>query len=1169
MADRKQPPQGDGPSEDGPDLDTVISEALPGSDLEDPSAILHERLPEAISNEDLPDSDERHYLAPGTRVDSFKVVRLVGQGGMGEVYLARDTRLGRKVALKLVHPRRVGDDEATRRFLFEARTTARFSHPHIVTLYAVGEYEGRPYVALEYLKGHTLLDRAQADPPSPRETMRIGLAIAEALAEAHRHGVLHRDLKPANVLIPRDGRLRVVDFGLAKRWRPADGAATGEYSVDEFSMDEDSLVAMGSGERFAPADTEDRKIFGTPMYMAPEQWEGREVTPATDVWALGLVLYELLAGRRPYSDVEASTMTLLLKVTSEEPVPVPEGFQEISSDLRELVLECLEKAPDDRPSALAVCDALERMLAPGRERRSARESPFRGLQAFGERHADLFYGREAEVAAFLERLRSVPVLPVVGPSGAGKSSFVQAGVIPRLRENAAWLVLTVRPGSDPFLTLASRLVSGHSTARWRTSAGGYLSATSSTQPPRRAVPAESVVATQPVNLEDGALSSLEVPAAEPDERTRSLTTDSGVLRDEELLAAQMMASPAFLGLQLQALAERERCRVLLFVDQLEELYTLGDDDEVHRRFMEAICAAADDPQGPAQGPVRVIFTLRDDFLGRVAEGHGVRETLGRVTVVRAPGPDALRDILTRPLEAIDYGYDDPALVPEMIDAVRGEPASLPLLQFAARTLWDRRDQEQRLLCRRAYDEMGGVAGALAEHAQGVMEGLSSAQERMAREILLRLVTPDGTRRVLATSEALQGLGADGRQVLGRLVRSRLIAVRKGRGMDSKASWSPDVLPAEAELELVHESLIRNWAQLSAWLDESREERTFVAELEQAATLWDQRGRRTEEVWHGDALHEALRRLERTAASVPAGVSAFLDAGHRRERGLAQRRRLALAGAFVLTALVAVISIAIALTLGEKEQEAQSQRAAAEARHAEALLEGARAALMRGELTEGAGAVVEPLDRPAAVAQEAGLDGQRRGVHPRRSRGRRGVRGQVDLPVRRADPGGTDPARPRGPDLLRRHRPRRAHPGVWELVGADLAVGPGDRRAPHPRRARPRRQRGLRRGRRDPGLGLHRRHRAAVGPGGRGAGHRPRGAERPGLRCGDRPGRAAAGHGRAGWQRAGLGSGGGGPSADPDPGGQVGDQRGVPPRRHPPRGRLQRQDGADPRPGGRG
>jgi serine/threonine protein kinase len=149
-------------------------------------------------------------------VDHFKVAHLLGRGGMGEVYLARDMQLGRKVALKIVRPEMIGDAQAVERFLFEARVTARFSHPHIVTIYAVGAHEGNPYVALEYLEGRSLRERMQEGVLGSLEAVRIAKEIAEALVEAHRNGVLHRDLKPENVHLPRDGRLRVLDFGLAK-----------------------------------------------------------------------------------------------------------------------------------------------------------------------------------------------------------------------------------------------------------------------------------------------------------------------------------------------------------------------------------------------------------------------------------------------------------------------------------------------------------------------------------------------------------------------------------------------------------------------------------------------------------------------------------------------------------------------------------------------------------------------------------------------------------------------------------------------------------------------------------------------------------------------------------------------------------------------------------------
>ncbi len=888
-----------------------------------------------ISDFDLPDGDARRIVPPGTMIDHFKVVRLVGRGGMGEVYLARDTSLGRKVALKIVHPAQMGSKMAADRFLFEARTTARFAHPHIVTVHAVGEYDGRPYVALEYLEGNTLRDRMAEELPRVRETMRYGLAIAEALAEAHAAGILHRDLKPENVLIPRDGRLRVVDFGLAQVVRTAETdpavmpPPTSAPLVETMSLDE----------------SEGRHICGTPAYMAPEQWEGAQPAEATDIWALGTILYELVCGRRPYHDVEPSFVTLILKVSETDEIPSDPALREISGDLRDLILRCLEKDQYRRPTAVRVRDALREMLFSGRNRFNAEETPFRGLAAFTERHASFFFGRSSETEAFLERIREETVLPVVGPSGSGKSSFVFAGVVPRLREQASWTVLAMRPGSEPFLTLAARLLGGDSGAARR---GGFGSVTRKTngQTPAEISRVMTAKITDPRRQTPTEADVEAVASPQPTDPEPDATVSQSPQPDAASTAVNLMESPTLLGLMLQQLAERDHCKVLLVVDQLEELYTLVEDDSVRRKFMQALCTAADD----SLAPVRVIFTLRDDFIGRLAEGPEARDALSHVTVIRSPAADSLREILTLPLQQCGYQFDDPALVPEMVRAVRGEPACLPLLQFTLRTLWDRRDRIQRQLCRATYDVMGGVAGALADHADGVLQGMSVSQIRVARELLLRLVTPEGTRKVLPAAQAMDQLGDEAGEVMARLTGSRLISVRKSHGgsglhsaNSSHSSWHGSA-PEEATLELVHESLVRSWGRLSQWLDESREELAFLAQVQQAAELWEKRGSRVEEVWRGDALHEAQRVLGRSTTPLPALVVLFIEAGATEEARSRRRRRLRTAAAWAVLVMVALVSLAVAIVMGNKERQA-------EMRWAEAQREGARAALLRGDPLE--------------------------------------------------------------------------------------------------------------------------------------------------------------------------------------------------------------------------
>jgi serine/threonine protein kinase len=300
----------------------------------------------------------RPLLSQGDLVDHFEVMRFLGRGGMGEVYLARDTKLGRRVALKFVHPEALGtegDSGALDRFMFEARATARFSHPHIVTVFGVGEHAGRPYLALEYLEGKTLRRLVQERGRLPAsEAIAIAQAVAEALVEAHSHDLLHRDLKPENVIIPRDGRLRVLDFGLAKPVAAPDRA--GEGAADQASSQ--ALEPLGRN-RF---ETADGKIVGTPMYMAPEQWLAMPSTAATDVWALGVMLFELLTGRPPFA--AATACALCAVVCSDDSAPVLEGPERLPAELTELVGRCLDKLPGGRPQASEVVESLRRLHAP-------------------------------------------------------------------------------------------------------------------------------------------------------------------------------------------------------------------------------------------------------------------------------------------------------------------------------------------------------------------------------------------------------------------------------------------------------------------------------------------------------------------------------------------------------------------------------------------------------------------------------------------------------------------------------------------------------------------------------------------------------------------------------------------------------------------------------------
>jgi len=859
---------------------------------------------EPKSGPDTPDTaaEEPSRYERDTLIDHFRVMRFIGRGNMGEVYLARDIQLGRKVALKLISPRLMGSAKSVERFLFEARATARFSHPHIVTVYSVGHFRGRPYLALEYLRGDNLQQRMSEGALGIQASLRLALAIAEAIAEAHSHGILHRDLKPSNVVIPDDGRLRVVDFGLAKRLNPGD----------------DSLGRSTTAENASQFASQKGGRKGTPAYMAPEQWMELVCTAETDIWALGVILFELMAGRRPY--VASDIADWAVKVCGPEPCPRADQLADLPEPLADLIAHCLQKDPTARPSAKEVVSSLRGLLSKQRGDSARIDNPYRGLLPFTERETRLFFGRDAEVDAFLERMRERPVLPVVGPSGTGKSSFVRAGVIARLVERGGWTVLHMRPGHRPFAVLANRLsVEG----------GGEHSKT---------IVSEKA---QPTPL------SIDMPASRRE------------------LAKSLQDTPHRLAKELRGLAELQGTRVLLLVDQLEELFTLVSSDATRKRFLQAICAAADEPLDP----VRVVFTVRDDFLGRLAVCQEARQALRDITVLQAPERHALEEILRAPAHAAGYQFEDDELVSELIAAVDGESAGLPLLQFAAHKLWEERNVDEKTLLRSVCRQMGGVEGALATHADGVLSGFSPDEARIARHIFLRLVTVERTRKVIPHSDALQGLAAAAEQVLTRLTEARLLTVRK--------SLDDLDLQEHTFIELAHESLIQRWRTLARWLDESREELAVLEDANQAAQRWQRHGKREDELWHGEALREAARALERTLIEPPVLVKRFLKASVQLAKRTTQRRRRARGSLIGALAAFAVAAILATLVISDKEREAGAQRDRAEQRHsesesrrAELLRDGARIALAGNELLRARSLLrvaLEAQDHPVARA----------------------------------------------------------------------------------------------------------------------------------------------------------------------------------------------------------
>ena len=265
-------------------------------------------------------------LAPGTCVGPYEVVSLLGAGGMGEVYRARDPRLRRDVALKILPDSLAADDDRLRRFEVEAQAASALTHPNVVAIHDVGRHEGTPYVVSELLEGETLRERLDDGPLPPRRAVEIAAQMAQGLAAAHERGIVHRDLKPENVMLTRDGQVKILDFGLAKLFQR--DAPDGEES------------------RTFTRETDPGTVLGTVGYMSPEQVRGRPVDLRSDIFSLGAVLYEMVSGRRAFrGDSAVETLNAILK---DEPPDLVDSGRPLPPGLERVVRHCLEKRPEER-----------------------------------------------------------------------------------------------------------------------------------------------------------------------------------------------------------------------------------------------------------------------------------------------------------------------------------------------------------------------------------------------------------------------------------------------------------------------------------------------------------------------------------------------------------------------------------------------------------------------------------------------------------------------------------------------------------------------------------------------------------------------------------------------------------------------------------------------------
>src|SRR6201998_1122827 len=267
-------------------------------------------------------------ILSGKRLGPYEILSAIGAGGMGEVYRARDTRLERIVAVKILPDHLSDRAELRERFEREARTVASLNHPHICTLHDIGQQDGTDFMVMEYLEGETLTDRLKKGPLPLVQVLQYAIEIADALDKAHRKGITHRDLKPGNIMLTKSGT-KLLDFGLAKLKKDTTPANVTLSKVPT----EDAVTAQGT-------------ILGTLQYMAPEQLEGKAVDARTDIFAFGVVVYEMATGKKAFEG--KSQASLIAKILETDPIPMASLQPMTPPVLDRAVRTCLAKEPDER-----------------------------------------------------------------------------------------------------------------------------------------------------------------------------------------------------------------------------------------------------------------------------------------------------------------------------------------------------------------------------------------------------------------------------------------------------------------------------------------------------------------------------------------------------------------------------------------------------------------------------------------------------------------------------------------------------------------------------------------------------------------------------------------------------------------------------------------------------
>ncbi len=699
------------------------------------------------------DLDMAEAATPSVR--GYELQEQIGLGHHGVVFRAVQTGVNREVAVKVIQPQYANQPDFIRRFEAEAQLIARLEHPYIVPLYDYWREEDGAFLVMRWLRGGSLQSKLANGRLALKTAVTIIEQIASALTIAHKQHIVHRDIKPANILLDEEGNAYLTDFGIAQ---------DSKREIDKGSFD--------------------TTLYSTTA-VSPELILNEPVTPLTDVYSLGLVLYEMLTGCHPFAGLSLADV---IAYCLDKPIPfVHESRSDLPPAIDDVIQRATARNPNGRfPDAISFASAFgyaaktngkSHIPAITTPIKATISNPYRGLQAFEEADANLFYGRVQFTEQLLSHLSSTRFLAVIGPSGCGKSSVVKAGLIPALRKGRIpgsenWFVVEMKPGFQPFAELATAL--------------------------------RPVAVNPPPSL------------LEPLQKDKQ-----GLLR--------------VLRRILPDNQHGERSQVVLFIDQFEELFTQVEDKTIQQLFLDNLLTAIQDPLSQ----LRVVVTLRADFYDQPLQYPPLGELLRQHSELALPlTPSEIEEAIIKPPATVGVHLDTQLTAAIMAD-VQEQPGALPLLQYALTELFDHRQNNTMILS--AYQEIGGIAGALSRRAEEIYDAQDNKGKAATRQLFMRLITlgeEENQRHELPVTRR-RGYQSElfALQTSGEFEKADIEAVIAEYGRFRLLTFDRNPLTREPTVEVAHEALLREWPRLRAWLEKSKSDIRQQQLLASAAFEW--------------------------------------------------------------------------------------------------------------------------------------------------------------------------------------------------------------------------------------------------------------------------------------------------------------------------------------------